>query len=116
MSGIKKQTMERAISMLNALGATFAIIEKDGTKHGTLEVIGGKRAKNKYPFGELSNYAKTYIEKMKVGEVKEVPYGKYEPEEVRSAVVSWAGYHWGNGSMATATVKDKKVVEILRIK
>lgn len=117
MSGVKKQTLTRALNMLNAIGATYAVVEEDGTKHGDLEIVEKKKGSGrKYAHGELSQYAATYMSGTKVGEVKEVPFGKYEGEEVRSAVVSWACYHWGNGTITTATVKDKKVVEALRIK
>jgi hypothetical protein len=115
MSGVKQQTLTRALNMLNALGATYAVIEEDGTKHGTLEVAETKKRSSKYKHGELSAYASTHMANMSAGDVEEVPFGKYEGEEVRSAAVSWACYHWGNGTVTTATNKDKKVVEVFRI-
>ena len=115
MSGVKQQTLTRALNMLNALGATYAVIEEDGTKHGTLEVVEPKKRGLKYKHGELSSYAAAHMANMELGDVAEVPFGKYEGEEVRSAAVSWAGYHWGKGPVTTATVKDKKLVEVLRI-
>lgn len=115
MSGVKQQTLTRALNMLNALGATYAVIEEDGTKHGTLEVVETKKRGLKYAHGELSGYASKHIANMSVGDIEVVPFDKYEAEEVRSALVSWAGYHWGKGTVTTATVKDKKLVEVLRI-
>lgn len=115
MSGVKQQTLTRALNMLNAIGATYAIIEDNGTKHGTLEVVEPKKRGLKYKHGELSAYASKHIANMSVGDVEEVPFDKYEAEEVRSAAVSWAGYHWGKGTVTTATVKDRKIVEVLRI-
>jgi hypothetical protein len=116
MSGVKQQTLARALSMLNALGVTYAVIEENGTKHGTLEVSESRKRNVKYSHGELSSYASKYISNMSVGDIQEIPFGKYEGEEVRSSAVSWCCYHWGNGTVTTATVKDRKVVEVLRIK
>lgn len=115
MSGVKQQTLTRALNMLNAIGATYAIIEENGTKHGTLEVAEAKKRNSKYAHGELSTYASKQLANMPVGDLREIPFGKYEGEEVRSAAVSWACYHWGNGTVTTATIKDKKIVEVLRI-
>lgn len=115
MSGIKQQTLTRALNMLNAIGATYAVIEEDGTKHGTLEVAETKKRNSKYAHGELSGYASKHMADMSIGQIKEVPFDKYTGEEVRSALVSWACYHWGNGTVTTATTKDKQFVEVLRI-
>lgn len=115
MSGVKQQTLTRALNMLNALGAAYAVIEEDGTKHGTLEVVETKKRNTKYKHGELSAYAAAHMVSMEVGDIEEIPFGKYEGEEVRSAAVSWACYHWGNGTVTTSTNKDKKVVEVFRI-
>ena len=115
MSGVKQQTLTRALNMLNAIGATYAVIEEDGTKHGTLEVADKKKSGSKYPYGTLSKYAGQHMANMSVGGIEEIPFGNFEGEEVRSAAVSWACYHWGNGTVTTATVKDKQIVEVLRI-
>jgi hypothetical protein len=115
MLGVKEQTLVRALNMLKAIGATYAVIEENGTKHGTLEVLEPRRRGNKYAHGELSGYASKHIANMSVGDVQEIPFGKYEGEEVRAAAVSWACYHWGNGTVTSATVKDRQLVEVLRI-
>ncbi len=116
MSNIKQQTLKRALTMLDAIGATYAVIEENGTKHGTLEVSDKKaKAARKYKHGELSSYVKPFIENMKAGQVVEVPTGSYPIEDVRSAVVSWACYHWGNGTITTASSKEKQIVEALRL-
>lgn len=115
MSGVKQQTLARALNMLNAIGATYAVIEEDGTKHGTLEVAETKKRSSKYKHGELSGYASKHMSNMSVGDIQEIPFDKYTGEEVRSAAVSWACYHWGNGTVTTASIKDKQIVEVLRI-
>jgi hypothetical protein len=115
MSGVKQQTLTRALNMLNAIGATYAVIEDNGTKHGTLEVLEPKKRNAKYAYGELSSYVSKHLANMSITDLIEIPFGKYEGEEVRSAAVSWACYHWGNGTVTSATLKDKQIVEVLRI-
>jgi len=109
MSGIKQQTLERALNMLKAIGATYAVIDEEGNKHGTLEISDKKKSSGKYPYGTLSTYAGKHMANMSVGDIVEIPFDKFAGEEVRSAAVSWACYHWGNGTVTSATVKDAKV-------
>jgi hypothetical protein len=113
--GVKQQTLARALNMLNAIGATYAVIEEDGTKHGDLEVAEKKKSGKKYPYGTLSTYAGGHMSNMSVGDIEEIPFGEFAGEEVRSAAVSWACYHWGNGTVTTATDREKNIVEVLRI-
>jgi len=116
MSNIKQQTLKRALTMLDAIGATYAVIEENGTKHGTLEVSDKKaKAVRKYKHGELSSYVKSFLENVKVGQVVEVPVGVYSIEDLRSSVVSWACYYWGKGTITTASNKEKQIVEALRL-
>jgi hypothetical protein len=115
MSGVKQQTLARALNMLNAVGAKYAVIDDEGKKHGTLEVTEKKKPGSKYPYGTLSTYAGKHMANMSVGDIEEIPFGQFVGEEVRSAAVSWACYHWGNGTVTTSTVKSTKVVEVLRI-
>ena len=114
MSLIKQQTLKKAISMLNAIGASYAIIDEDGTKHGELNVL-RSLAPRKYPRGTLSNYVKPYLENMKVGDVVPIPIGEFSMNDIRSAAVSWSCYHWGNGTLTTAIDKEGGKVEALRI-
>lgn len=115
MSNIKQQTLKRALAMLNAIEAKYAVIDIDGNKYGDLEVSEKTKTARKYPHGELSAYASSHMANMSITDVCEIPFGKYEGAEVRGAAVSWACYHWGNGSVTTSTNTDKKVVEVLRI-
>lgn len=115
MSNIKQQTLKRALSMLDAIGAKYAIIDAQGKKYGSLDVNEKKR-QTKYAHGELSSYCASHISKMSVGDVVEIPVGKYDGNDVRASAVSWACYHWGNGTVTTSTSKTKKIVEVLRIK
>lgn len=114
MSLIKQQTLKRAIAMLNAIGVSYAIVEEDGTRHGELEVV-PKQNGRKYPRGTLSGIVKPYIENMKVGDVVQIPVGDFEPEEIRSAAVSWSCYHWGNQTITTVVNKENNTIEALRI-
>ena len=115
MSNVKQATLTKAINFLNAVGAKYAIIDDAGKKYGDLEVVEVKSNARKYPHAEMSTYVGKHLANMSITDVVEIPFDKYEGSEVRSAAVSWCGYHWGNGSATTSTNKDKKVVEVLRV-
>lgn len=114
MSKIKQETLKRAIAMLNAVGAQYAIIDENGVLHGELKVVEAKAAQ-KYDRGERSNWAKEMIGDMSITDVREVPFGKYGKEEARNALSLWAYHYWGKGSVATSLNNSKQTVEVLRI-
>jgi hypothetical protein len=114
MSNIKQQTLKRAITLLNAINAQYAIIDEDGTLHGDLKVAEVK-SEPKYERGERSNWAKEMIGDMSITDVREVPFGKYGKEEARNALSLWAYHYWGKGSVATSLNNTKQVVEVLRV-
>lgn len=116
MNMIQQQTLKKAISFLDAVGATYAIIDSDGNTHGTLEVVEPKkRKKADRPYGALSKFATEQIGHLKVGDVTEIGDDIYDIETVRGAVTSWACNHWGNGTLTTAYNKDTNKLEALRI-
>ena len=116
MNMIQKQTLNKALSFLDAVGAAYAVIDTDGVKHGTLEVVEPKkRKKSDRPYGSLSRFASEVIGNMKVGEVVEIDTDVYDHETVRGAVTSWACNHWGKGTLTTAYNKETKKIEALRI-
>ena len=114
MSNIKQQTLNRAIAMLNAVGAQYAIVDENGELHGDLRVAESK-SEPKYERGERSTWAKEMIGDMSITDVREVPFGKYGKEEARNALSLWAYHYWGRGSVATSLNNSKQVVEVLRI-
>lgn len=117
MSQIQEQVLKRAISMLEGMKCSYAIIDPLGGKHGSLEVKerSSKGGARKYPHAERSKYARLYIESMSVGDVVNIPFGQYEGLECQSSIMSASHRLWGKGSVTTTINRPNKVVEIMRI-
>jgi hypothetical protein len=117
MSQIQEQALKRAIAMLEGMKCSYAIIDPLGNKHGLLVVkepavrSGGR----KHPHGERSTHVRTFVTSMKIGDVVDVPFGKFEALDVQSSSTSAAHKMWGKGSVTTTVNRPKSVVEIMRI-
>ena len=117
MSQIQEQALKRAIAMLDGMKCSYAIIDPLGNKHGLLAVkepavrSGGR----KYPHGERSTYVRAYISAMAIGDVVNVPFGKFDALDVQSSSTSAAHKMWGKGSVTTTINRTKQIVELMRI-
>lgn len=117
MSQIQEQALKRAIAMLEGMKCSYAIIDPLGNKHGLLDIkeptvrSGGR----KHPHGERSGYVRGFITTMQVGDVVDVPIGKYDAIDVQSSSISAAHKLWGKGSVTTTVNRTKQAVELLRI-
>lgn len=109
--------LKRAIALLEGMKCSYAIIDPLGNKHGLLAVkepairSGGR----KHPHGERSTYVRTFISSMKVGDVVNVPFGKFDALDVQSSSTSAAHKMWGKGSVTTTINRPKQLVELMRI-
>jgi hypothetical protein len=117
MLQIQEQALKRAISMLEGMKCSYAIIDPLGNKHGTLVVkepavrSGGR----KHPHGERSSYVRAFITGMQLGDVVNVPFGKFDALDVQSSSTSAAQKLWGKSSVTTTINRPKEVVELMRI-
>lgn len=117
MSQIQEQALKRAIAVLDAMKCSYAIIDPLGNKHGLLAVKeptvrNGGRV---HPHGERSSYVRSFLSSMQVGDVIDVPFGKYDALDVQSSSTSASHKMWGKGSVTTTINRPKAVVEIMRI-
>jgi len=116
-SQIHEQALKRAIAILEGLKVPYAVIDAFGVKRGTLDVkepitrTGGR----KYPHGERSEYIRPFLAGVKVGDVVNIPFGKYEGVEVQSSATSSSHRLWGAGSVTTTINREKQHVELLRV-
>lgn len=117
MSQIQEQALKRAIAMLEGMKCSYAIIDPLGNKHGLLAVKEPvvRSGARKHPHGERSGYVRGFITAMRVGDVVDLPIGKYEAIDVQSSAASAAHKLWGKGSVTTTINRPKQVVELLRI-
>jgi len=109
------KSIESAIRLLNAAGCQYKVISPNGDQYGALEVV-VKKKKQMNPdrsYGELRKYYDMFMKyDAKVGDVVEIPAGKYPPEDIRGGICAKLTNIWGKGSYVSAIVENK--VQILR--
>ena len=117
MSQIQEQALKRAISMLEGMKCSYAIIDPIGNKHGLLAVKEPivRSGIRKFPHGERSTYVRSHISSMRVSDVVDIPFGKYDALDVQASATSAAHKLWNKGSVTTTINRPKQVVEIMRI-
>lgn len=117
MKQIQLATLKRALSMLDAIGAQYAIISADGTRFGTLQIAEEKSKPTRaYSYKELGDYIKERFNLPNVGDVLTIPVDKFKINELQSAISSHAVKVGGKGHYTNCRAKDKKSIEILRLK
>jgi hypothetical protein len=116
---VKQIALGRAINMLKASGAKFAIITDEGETitHGDIEIT-KKVEKKRYvkthrPVGALVKHYGPLLKPMQPGDVATVPLGGFELKELRAAISAWGVHAWGPKSCIVASKKDG--VEVLRV-
>ena len=117
MSEFHELVLKRAIAMLEGLKCSYAIIDPLGNKHGLLAVkeSNSRSSVRKHPHGERANYIRTYMSAMMVGNVVEVPFGKFDALDLQSSSSAAAHKMWGKGSITTTINRTNGVLEIMRI-
>jgi hypothetical protein len=109
------KSIESAIRLLNAAGCHYKVISPNGDQYGGLEVVTRKK-KQINPnrnYGELRKYYDMFMKyDASVGDVIEIPSGKYPPEDIRGGICAKLTTIWGKGTYVSAIVEDK--VQILR--
>lgn len=112
---VKTLALMKAINTLEALQVQYKIITPDGREYGKLVVATTPKRRFSYPLGEVSNYYKSFLKDFKVGEVREIPFGKYPPENLRGSASGYFTNTYGKGAVITSINREKAVVECLRV-
>lgn len=116
MEKIQLVTLNRALTLLDAIGAKYAIISPDGTRFGDLSIADDKPEDTRtYSFKELGAYVRDQFILHNVGDVAIIPIDKFDIDELQSAISSHAVKTGGKGSYTTCRSKDKKSIEVLRV-
>ena len=121
MMEVQRIAIERALRFLNAAGCKYAILEADGTKHGTLEIAAPKetrRRASRFPRGAMLAHYMPFVKDLKAGDAALVPYGDFGVDEdgksaLRGALASWCSATWGNKTYITHN--NAQGVELLRV-
>ena len=112
---VKQIAVERAIKMLDAAGAKYAIVLPDGTRLGVLQVAEPKvlplrRAKVN---PGITAYVKVFLAPMQVGGEVTVPTTpEFSLVSIQTACAQSAGALWGRGNFVTHRVENG--VQVLR--
>lgn len=116
MEQVKETALKKAIVLLNAIGAQYAIIDSDGNHHGELQIEKkSKRSKSKYQWGELTNYCRENFTNLGIGDVLIFPVDKYPIADMQRTLSSWICKNYGNGSHTTCVNRERNAIEVLRI-
>lgn len=115
---IRRTALNRAISMLEAAGATYAI-QFEGETFGTLTIAEPKPAKQtrnrKYPPGVTRAHYIPYLAPMKPGDAANVPFGMFDGVSLARNISAYCVHTWGTGAAITQRNDEAQTVEVLRL-
>ena len=117
MQDVQLKLFQRCLRDLNTLGCTFAILDAEGNKHGTLEVVDESRKKSRceFEFGVITKYIEPFIQEMGIGDVVEIPINEYGHSRIQSTAGSWFFKRHGASSHTSTYNKEKNVLEFMRL-
>ena len=121
MLEIQKTTLDKALTLLKAVGAKYLVVDVDGETHKNHEfnIVEPKqkmiRAQSAFPRGEVKDYFLPFVKDMVAGDVVIIDGGKYGAERVRGSICSWFSQAHGNGVVTTAINSNTNTVEVLRV-
>lgn len=122
MLTVQKAVLDKAVLLLNSLGAEYFIQIKDAepVMKGNLNVKVPKKtlAVNRdYPHGTFTKlYREHNVDKMKIGDVVAIPVGEFKAPRIQSTLSAFCGSMWGSGATVTSKNNDNNTVEVIRVK
>lgn len=111
---IHRTAVARAIAMLNAAGAEYAVIF-DGETHGNLEVKPTSQRKPRYPRGATRAHYLPHLETLAPGDSAVVPVGPFDPATLAANISAYCYHTWGAGAGMTARNDEAGTIEVLRL-
>ena len=115
---VQHTAVMRAIAMLNAAGASYAV-QFDGATYGNLEVklpTGKKHADyTRYKRGTTRGHYLPYLETLVPGNVASVPYSDFDPRTLAANISAYCVNAWGKGNAITSRNDATGHVDVLRI-
>lgn len=116
MYQVQEKTLQKALQILDALQCKYVVIDSNNNKYGTLNVIEKtKRSPRLYPFGEIKSYLEPYLGNIQIGEVVEVPYGKYGGAKVQCHAAGFMCTKFGVKTHTSSQNHARQVLEVLRL-
>jgi V8-like Glu-specific endopeptidase len=120
MHALFEKMLKTTLSNLRQLEKRGVLTYKviiDDEEHGSLEVVAKKIKRSSrlgLPFGTLRDHVVPFVNGMEPGDLVEIPYGDYPPENVRSNACAWATTAWGRGTYTSTVNRKTKNVELYR--
>ena len=111
---INAKAIQKALTILDALGAQYKVIAKDGGEFGTLEVVAKSTRAPRTKFIHFGY--KEQIRSLKLGECKRftAPDG-VTATQYRSVLSSAANQIYGRGAVMTSVNSHENTIDALRI-
>jgi hypothetical protein len=112
------RAVEDALTTLRKLGCVYHA-QFNGKDYVNGELVEVKKKRSSYKtntYGERAEHYKPLIENMKAGDVVDVPFAHFEPNELQSSICAYAVLNWGTKACTTSMNKKTKAVEVLRLK
>jgi len=120
MEAIFEKMLKTTLSNLRQLEGKGYITYKviyGKEEHGSL-VVGIPKSKRSsalnLPMGTMRDYVMPYVVNLQPGELVEIPFGEYPPENVRSNACAWVSGKWGGGTYTSTINRKSAVVELYR--
>jgi hypothetical protein len=111
---IEQTALNKAINILNALGAEYAI-RLGEEAYGTLEIAPPRtRRAALYPRGVTHDYFWPLLCDMQPGEMRQVPLNGFDGAILARNISSACARYFGAGNAMTSLDRDKDRVTVLR--
>lgn len=113
---IRDTTLTKAIRMLDAVGAKYAILY-NGASYGTLPIETPQpvAVRPKYKRGTTRAHYLPYLENLQPGDSAEVPFDRFDGTVMAANVSAYCTHKWGSGCSVTSRNDETRSVEVLRI-
>jgi len=109
MTDIRKTMLNQAINTLNKIGVEFLIKDGDEQYGNMVQNEPKKRAKSKYPMGEVANCIKAQLP-TPIPDFGFIDCKEYEPGVVRSSFSSFLSKACGNEKYSTSIDREKNCI------
>jgi hypothetical protein len=111
---IHQVVIEKAIKLLEASGATYAI-QYNGNTYGTLQVKPAPLRKRHYAKGETMAHYLPIIGGLKTGQSASVPMSYFDPRILSSNISGYCVHNWGASNAMTKINREKQTIEVVRL-
>jgi len=114
---IHDTAFRRALSMLNTVGAQYAVVY-NGQTYGALELAPALKPRRRgpgiYPRGMTRAHYLPYLEALPPGGTACIPYNGFDKDVLQSHVSAYCAAHWGKGGYMANRREDVQELHVLR--